>query len=307
MIAVTLGIGEGYKKLALYASEAIRRKTGLETVILDDSHFSSSGLPYPHHLKLRIFDLVEEDEVMFFDSDMVCLNSWNPQRFARPDAVVAVAERFHPMVIQACGDWDIPIQEYFNAGFMILNRNCHHEWLRETEHFVLANPGVPSYDPYDQTPLNITRHRLGMKLELLDRRYNWVGFGTGPLCYEVPVFMAHRVNPDNYLSKFMNIDFFEGRHKPPFKWHIQINEDEMRPLKNQTFNVKGGDRERSLRFNADGTFRPPYYPGGGRYWFVHNKPDGVRLAIASETELLREFNQIDKQTWESIQELLTDI
>ena len=303
MIAVTLGIGDDYKNLALHASEAIRKNTGLKTLILDGSHFASSGLKYPHHLKLRIFDLVSDDEVMFFDSDMVCLNPWNPQRFAKPDALVAVAERLHSMVIKACRDWEIPVHEYFNAGLMILNRNCHHDWLRETERFVLANPGVPPYDPYDQTPLNITRHRLGLKLELLDRRYNWVGFGAGELCYEVPVFLAHRVNADNYFTKFMNIDFFEGRYKPPFRWNIQVNEDAMNRLKNQTLCLRGGHRETQLRLNSDGTIGPPYYPGIGRYWFVHNKPDGLALAIASETELLREFTQVDDHEWQSIQEL----
>ena len=36
---------------------------------------------------------------------------------------------------------------------------------------------------------------------------------------------------------------------------------------------------------------------------VHNKPDGLALAIASETELLREFTQVDDHEWQSIQEL----
>src|SRR5256886_13410567 len=53
---------------------------------------ASSGLPYSHHLKLRIFDLVDHDQVMFFDSDMVCLKPWNPPRFAKTDAVVARSE-----------------------------------------------------------------------------------------------------------------------------------------------------------------------------------------------------------------------
>ena len=44
MIAVTIGIGEYYKRLAIRASEAVRNMTGLQTVILDDNHFASSGL-----------------------------------------------------------------------------------------------------------------------------------------------------------------------------------------------------------------------------------------------------------------------
>src|SRR5947208_16815504 len=118
MIAVTIGIGEYYKRLAIRASEAVRNMTALETVILDDTHFVSSGLPYPHLLKLRVFDVVDDDKVMFFDSDMVCLNVWNPQRFARRDAIVAVAERLYHMVIRACLGLDIHIHAYLDAGLM---------------------------------------------------------------------------------------------------------------------------------------------------------------------------------------------
>ena len=77
----------------------------------------------------------------------------------------------------------------------------------------------------------------------------------------------------------------------------------MNRLKNQTLCLRGGHRETQLRLNSDGTIGPPYYPGIGRYWFVHNKPDGLALAIASETELLREFTQVDDHEWQSIQEL----
>ena len=300
MIAVTIGTGEYYSKLAHYAARTLGKMTGLKTVVLGDEHFAASGLPYSHHLKLRIFDLVDDDEILFFDSDMVCLNPWNPQRLAKPDALVAVAERLHPMVIRASKDWEIPIHEYFNAGLMIFNRKCHLEWLRETERFVMTNPGIPDYDPFDQTPLNITRHRLGLGLELLDRRYNWVGFGTGEFEYEVPLFMAHGLKP---YYKFANIDFFEGRYKPPFRWHIQINDEETNRLKNQTLCLKGAHQEKSLHLNKDGTIGPPYYPGVGRYWFVHSKPEGLRLAIATETEILREFTKTSDNDWESVQEL----
>ncbi len=111
MIAVTIGIGESYAKLASYAAQAMQKMTGLETVILDDRLFTASGFQYSHQLKLRIFDLVDDDSILYFDSDIVCLNPWNPKRFARADALVAVAERLHPMVIMACRDWDIPIHQ----------------------------------------------------------------------------------------------------------------------------------------------------------------------------------------------------
>jgi len=304
MIAVTIGIGEHYARLALHAARAVKKMTGLNTIILDDRHFTSSGLPYSHQLKLRIFDLVKDDAIMYFDSDMVCLNPWNPERFTRADALVAVAERLHPMIITACRDWDIPIHQYFNSGFMILNRECHQEWFKETERFVLANPGIPSYDPYDQTALNITRHRLGLKIELLDRRYNWVGFGASEFSYELPVFMAHCLNPSN---KFANIDFFEGRYKPPFQWRFDVKEAEMVHLSNRTFCLTVGGKKKNFLLNSDGTVGPPYFPGLGRYWFVHERSGHLTLDITSETEILREFKKVSEDCWQSIQQLQIDI
>jgi hypothetical protein len=67
--------------------------------------------------------------------------------------------------------------------------------------------------------------------------------------------------------------------------------------------MRDGQIRRALRLNPDGTIGPPFYPGIGRYWFVCKKSAGLRLAIASEKEILREFTQVDDQTWESVQEL----
>jgi len=300
MIAVTIGVGDAYKKLAHHAARRVHEMTGLKTLILDDRLFAKSGLPHPHHLKLRLFDLLDDDSLMFFDSDMVCLNSWDPQRFSKTDAIVGVVERPVPTIMRICQAWEIPWHEYFNAGLMILNRRCHHDWLRETERFVLTNQEFKEYDPYDQAALNITRYRGGLKLELLDRRYNWVGFGVGTLCFEIPVFMAHGLMDGNRSA---NMDFFEGRSKPPFRWRIQIDEEEMGRLKDRNVRVRGGGQERELHLNGDGTIGPPVYPGMGCYWFTHTKSASPTLTIASQKEIVEEFTRIGENEWESVQEL----
>lgn len=299
MLGVTIGVGEYYGQLAKLAAQAMEEKTGLKTVVLGDEHFISSGLPAPHHLKLRMFDLVNEDSIVYFDADMACLKSWSPDLFANCEAVVAVAESARPLHVFTARDWGIPAEEYFNAGLMILNRQHHQNWLRETEHFVLTDTKFKEYDPLDQAALNITRHRMGVKLHLLDRRYNWIGYGNGRLCYEVPIFMAHTLKPEN---KFANIDFFEGRYKPPFNWHIDFNEDEMNRLQSQTMFLKPSPST-CIRFNSDGTIGPPHYRGIGQYWFVHNSDTGPRLAICSEAQILREFQKTSQGYWQSIQRL----
>ena len=300
MVGVTIGVGTYYGQLAELAAKAMQEQTGVKTVVLDDDHFTQSGLPAPHHLKLRMFDLVDTDSIVYFDADMACLKPWKPQRFANSEAVVAVAESARPLHVHTAQDWGIPVEHYFNAGLMILNRRHHQGWLRETERFVLTDTKFKEYDPLDQAALNITRHRLGVKLELLDRRYNWIGYGVGRLCYEVPVFMAHTLKPEN---KFANIDFFEGRYKPPFDWHIEINEDEMNELKNHSLCLTTGGAETLLRFNPDGTIGTPYYGDFGQYWFVHNRAGTPLLAICSEVQILREFRRTPEGYWQSTQRL----
>jgi glycosyl transferase family 8 len=300
MVGVTIGVGEYYSRLARHAAQAVEEKTGIEVVILTDEHFASSGLPAPHHLKLRMFDFVNDESALYFDADMVCLSPWSPERLARIDALVAVAESARPLHVRTAQDWEIPPGEYFNAGVLLLNRRCHQGWLRETEHFVLTDKKFAEYDPYDQAALNITRHRLGLKLELLDRRYNWIGYGSSRLSYEVPVYMAHGLHPEN---KFANIDFFEGRYKPPFGWHIEINEEEMGGLKNRALCMSAGDTETRIRFNGDGTIGPPHFIGAGQYWFVHNRAGSPTLAICSEAQVLQEFKKESDGSWRSIQRL----
>lgn len=299
MVGVTIGVGEYYRRLARHAARTVEEKTGLKTIILGDEHFALSGFQAPHHLKLRMFDLVDDESLLYFDADMVCLNPWSPERFARKDAVVAVAESARPLHVRTAKDWEIPVENYFNAGLLILNRS-HRDWLRETELFVLTDKRFAEYDPYDQAALNITRFRLGLKLELLDRRYNWIGYGGSRLSYEVPAFMAHGLHPKN---KFANVDFFEGRYKPPFNWHIEVNDAEMDRLKNQTLRLKAGDTERHIRFNRDGTIGPPYFPGEGQYWFVHNRLGSYLLAICSEGQILQQFEKTPAGSWQSTQRL----
>ena len=300
MMGVTIGVGEYYGQLAKLAATAMEEKTGVKTTVLTDEDFASSGLPAPHHLKLRMFDLVDAESIVYFDADMACLKPWRPQTFANTDAVVAVAESARPLHVTTARDWGIPAEKYFNAGLMILNRKHHRDWLRETERFVLTDTRFKEYDPLDQAALNITRHRLGLKLDLLDRRYNWIGFGVGRLCYEVPVFMAHTLIPEN---KFANIDFFEGRYKPPFHWDIDVDEEAMDQLRNQALCLHTAGKETRIQFNGDGTIGPPHYAGIGQYWFVHNRAGAPLLAICSEAQILREFKWAHDGHWQSIQHL----
>jgi hypothetical protein len=295
MVAVTIGVGK-YGTMARYAAKAVHEMTNLDTVILDERHFAESGLASPHFLKLRIFDLVDADAVMFFDADMVCLNKWDPKLVANPNAIVAVADRQHPLITEACRKWGIALGEYFNTGLLILDRTLHRKWLNETELFTKSHPPMPLYD---QTPLNIVRHRLGLSLDLIDRRHNWIGFGNGLLCYQVPVFMAHTLCAD---SKMANIDFFEGRLQLKSDIHLEINEAETVRLRGQWLSLNGDVRKIRIYLNHDGTIRPFDSPAGGNYWCVVDGHKSPVLVVASETEAIQTFTKISDDRWRSTDE-----
>ena len=300
MVGVTIGVGEHYGRLAELAARAVEEKTRLRTIILRDSHFVFSRLPAPNYLKLRMFDFVDDDSILYFDADVACLNPWRPDHFVNSEAIVAVAENSRPRHLAVVSEWGIPFAEYFNSGVMILNRQNHWNWLKETEQFIRTEPRFAPYEPRDQVALNVCRQRMGLKLSLLDRRYNWVDFGVGRLCHEVPVFMAHPLKPDDRLS---NIDFFEGRYKPPFNWKIAIDEHEISKLKNRTLRLKAEGADTLVRFSCDGTIAPPYFAGVGQYWFVHNKGGTPVLAICSDKQIVWEFAKTVDGSWRSVQRL----
>ena len=159
MIGVTIGVAR-YGMLARQAAAAFSEKTGLQVYILGDDEFASSGLSMPHYLKFRIFDLVPDDEdIVFFDSDMVCLNAWEPPAHRDPRAIVAVRDRILPLVQADAETWSIPIEEYFNSGLFIMNRRWHREWLRRAEALHLSQPLTTTYF-YDQTPLNAAQRQF---------------------------------------------------------------------------------------------------------------------------------------------------
>lgn len=296
MIAVTIGVGE-YKAMAEHAAMAVKKMTGLNTVVLCQDQFRTSGLPYPHFLKLRLFDLLDEEDLLFFDADIVCLNKWDPRAFTPNKNIVAVADRQdHPLIKKACMTWRIPRGQYFNTGMLIVNRTFHDEWLKATELFIQSHPLMPLYD---QTPLNIVQQNMGLSVTLLDRRYNWIGFGNGSFCYQVPVFMAHTLCSD---SKEHNLDFFEGRLQLKLNPQWTINEVETARVRDKSLQVSDGIRTMCIQLGQDGTTGPLESPLGGHHWCIVDGHESPMLIIASETEVVRTFTKLDSGCWKSNEE-----
>jgi len=290
-VAVTIGVGR-FEHLAQRAADEMRQMTGLETVVLGPDHFAASKLEHPSFLKFRLFDLVDAENIIWFDADMVPLAPWSPQEFFGSPALIAVRDRMLGSVFQEADTWEIRPEEYFNAGLFIANAKAHKHWLQTAESLRFARPTLLQ----DQSPLNAARVRLQIPLKLLDRRYNWLGFGSNSLSLDMPVYMAHKLAPDRLD---LNEGYFEGRYEL-FAPQIQYSELETKRLYGKRFKWSHGENAKPITFCAGGTLLPPSDAAAAGYWFVHNFNSRPTLAFASESEILEQFIETLGGDWISI-------
>lgn len=290
-VAVTIGVGR-FEHLARRAADEMRQMTGLETVVLGPEHLEASGLEHPSFLKFRLFDLVDAENILWFDADMVPLAPWSPQEFFGNPAIVAVRDRMLGTVLQEAEDWKIPPAEYFNAGLFIANATAHKRWLQTAESLRFINPTMLQ----DQSPLNAARVRLQIPMKLLDRRYNWLGFGSNSLSLDMPVYMAHKLAPDRLD---LNEGYFEGRYEL-FAPQILYNELESKRLQGKTFTWSDGESPKHITLRDDGTLLPPSDAADAGYWFVHSFNSRPTLAFASESEILEQFIETRGGNWISL-------
>lgn len=290
-VAVTIGVGR-FEHLAQRAADEMRRMTGLETVVLGPQYFEASQLEHPSFLKFRLFDMVDAQNILWFDADMVPLAPWSPQEFFGNPALVAVRDRMLGSVLQESDTWRIPPEEYFNAGLFIANATAHKRWLQRAESLRFTRPTLLQ----DQSPLNAARVRLQIPLKLLDRRYNWLGFGSNSLSLDMPVYMAHKLAPDRLD---LNERYFEG-HYELFAPQIQYNELETKRLHGKRFKCGHRENAKHITLRDDGTILPPSDAAEAGYWFVHNFNSRPTLAFASESEILEQFIETLGGDWISL-------
>ena len=290
-VAVTIGVGR-YAELARLAADEVRVRTGLETVVLGDSEFAASGVEHPHELKFRLFDLVDADNLFFFDADVVCLEDWDPSAYFGRAELVAVRDRMIELVLGEAEEWEVPPEDYFNSGVMVLSREHHHDLLRRAE----AIRGWRRTSLFDQSPLNAARVQLGVPLTLLDRRFNWVWFGSSSLSHQVPVVMAHRLLPDNLD---VNARYFRGEYELPAPT-IVLHEPERRRLAGRSLAYCPDGRERQvLRLREDGTVLPHSGPDGPHYWFVQEIKGTPTLTLTTGSRVVHRFVQTLDGLWKS--------
>jgi hypothetical protein len=219
MLGVTIGINPIHKALALLSSYCLKEMTGLDVVILDESHLLQSGLSHPAALKLMVFDLVKDDNILYFDADWFCIQEWLPQDHQNTTSINACHDfmlnadwpdqytgyqledfdnypstRLLNSVIRT--DYVSGIQEFcdlkssclnwINTGFWIANKNHHQEWLKKALIYYQSAKGHhPEY--YEQPAMNKALEDLNIEVNYLNRKYNtliasrntWPGYLIG--------------------------------------------------------------------------------------------------------------------------------
>lgn len=288
-VAVTIGVG-GYAEMAHLAAREMEARTGLPAVVLGDREFAESGLEDPTFLKFRLFDYVDADDLLYFDADTVCLEPWDPSPLFGDESIACVRERMIPLIRRESAQWSVPPAEHFNTGLFTANRRHHAQWLRLAESMRFLRDTALN----DQLPLNAARCELGIPLRLIDRRFNWLGFGAGSLSHEFPVVIAHRLVPGR---QDLNVAYFKGDY-PLYEPRLAPDDAAAAGLHGRVFAFQdgAGDR-RTVRFRGDGTLMPPADPDKEGYWFVHAQSGRPTLSLASETAVLHQFVRVLDGTW----------
>lgn len=221
MIGVTIGTGK-FKDLAEMAAERFRKYTRLDCVVLGDDHQRDAGLAYPHHLKYHMFDLIKDhDELVYFDADIMYMGNWSPEHIREKsgDALVVVRDLFPAgHIVGDARQFELNPFDYFNSGFMMLNRDKHLTLLRMASSVydkIISSERYSGKSKFkDQTSLNIAAQWGEYPIRYLPRTYNCVQSASKWMEQGYPVVAAHK--PSRTLPKETRTDherwleFFKG-------------------------------------------------------------------------------------------------
>jgi hypothetical protein len=207
MVGVTIGINTIHEVLAKLSAYCFSEMTGLEVIILGEKELQKSGLSHPASLKLKAFDFVNDDNILYFDADWFCTQNWNPKIFENMKSITACNDfvlnidwpnqyhkydfvkfndyhldnlAFHP-ITESRSDYINEIRtfskilleygKWINTGFWIANREYHKDWLDKSMEYYTNSIGH-HLEYYEQPAMNLAIEELGIKVNYLNRNYN---------------------------------------------------------------------------------------------------------------------------------------
>jgi lipopolysaccharide biosynthesis glycosyltransferase len=182
VIGVTIGIGERHKAYAEKSIEAFERFTGIEARMIDDEMFSRYDFTHmsEHHnertwiMKLYMFELFPDVEnFIYFDCDWLATCHMDLKNYLNKKEFHCVRDRIYKDdVKQAAENIGKSGQEYFNAGFYIINR-AHHKHVLEYAREIYMDSAKQWGD---QCVTNRAVNDLAIPVLYLGREYNFMDY-----------------------------------------------------------------------------------------------------------------------------------
>jgi hypothetical protein len=260
MIGVTIGTG-GFREMAEEAARRFTQYTGLPCTILGDEHLSRMDLPYPHHLKYHIFDLVDSQDVFYFDADLWFLREWSPEKLqeqAPPNALVAVKDMQKAGHIWKDADkFDLDVTQYFNSGFMIMNRQFHKQLLTLAKHLydkvIASEKHIGKSFFKDQTSLNMAAQMLELPVHYVPRQYNWYHSAGEWWWRGLPLIGAHKISRDNRKKTNDPLEDFRLFLQNPPEVRYNIDQEDYTKLSGKWTYTREGHNMQLIQLLPDGT------------------------------------------------------
>lgn len=203
MIGVTVGIGEPYHSLARVSAACFETFTGFPVKILGGKEQSAVSARHPAEVRLHLFDLIDEEEIVYFDADWFCLNPWNPgsldanflwacrdfvhkhefpgqsydfeslhfmEEAGEPITAASVRQDYVDEVLGFV-ELDTPPAGWINTGLLVLRRETHRQWLELARELYRGRVGHHEHY-FEQPSLMRALEELRLPYRLLPRRLN---------------------------------------------------------------------------------------------------------------------------------------
>ncbi len=276
--AVTIGIGAEHVALAKEAATRMQQLARVPVQILDANDLRRSGVSHPCHLKFRLFELVDAENILFFDADAFCLRPWEPTAFCDRREWLAVRGWWFDPWVAKVGDAYGFGEDIFNAGIFLCNRTNHLPVLRLAEALHTDDDRYVGLHNPDEIALNIARAVSRTPIEFLDRRYNWLQFGRGTLAEHADVVIAHACDAELRRQYLLNAGFLKCQAGVAKE---NIVADELAG-KSFIYDRLGYD-SRPMFLRTDGTIGRGI-GGAERYFMTTGGAEQHRLVIGSELD-----------------------
>jgi hypothetical protein len=171
MTGICISTGE-YKWIGKAAADRMGEMTGLDCIIIDEVFCE---VPHPSWIKAKLIDHFPEiDSFLVFDSDIICLQPWQPEalfeELHRP--FMAVPDDRSNNVLHECVNLEIPFPDFYvNGGLTIFGREHKPVWDAVWK----CHPKCGRW--LEQGALNLALLETGVEVCRLPRRFNYLAHG----------------------------------------------------------------------------------------------------------------------------------